>query len=163
MSASSDGSSRGAAALGAARALLLTLWAGATWTIGFVVAPLLFRWLEPTRAGDAAGALFSLQAAGSIVFAAAYGLLTRAQRGRDWPRVDRALVGATVLCVVIGYYALQPSMSAARVAMAAGEEGARAHFGLLHAVSGTLYLVQGVLLCVLVVRHALGPRPGPQS
>ncbi|CAN5382074.1 hypothetical protein BH10PSE17_BH10PSE17_33610 [soil metagenome] len=140
-------------ALAAGRALVLAFWAGMTWTIGFVVAPLLFRWLaEPAAAGDIAAQLFRWQAWSSLAIAALYLSVTAAMASRPrLTRTDAWLVAIVVACVLVGYFGLQPVMSATRLDMAAGVEGARSRFGALHAVSGVLYLVQALALAGLVV------------
>ncbi|CAN5117748.1 hypothetical protein BH09PSE6_BH09PSE6_33190 [soil metagenome] len=140
-------------ALAASRALVLAFWAGMTWTIGFVVAPLLFQWLaEPAAAGDIAARLFRWQAFGSLAIAALYLGVSAPAAARLRPtRMDAWLIAAVVLCVLVGYFGLQPLMSATRLGMAAGVDGARGRFGALHAVSGVLYLVQALALAWLVV------------
>ena len=44
----------------ALHALTLTVWAGALWTVGYVVAPVLFATLDKISAGNLAARLFSL-------------------------------------------------------------------------------------------------------
>lgn len=64
----------------ALRAIAVTLWAGGMWTIGFVVAPVLFARLpERTLAGLIAGKLFTLVAYIGIA-CAVYLLLYRLAR-----------------------------------------------------------------------------------
>jgi predicted permease len=160
MSVTSEvGHRRGAAILRGCQSLILAFWAGMTWTIGFVVAPLLFSWLaDPAAAGDIAARLFHWQAWMALPLAVVFvGLTLQLSPARRISRSTVWLSGVAIVCVLIGYFALQPLMSEARLAMAAGIEGGRMRFGALHAVAGVLYLVQGLALAVLVVTTALRP------
>ena len=58
------------------------------------------------------------------------------------------LVLGALFCTVLGYFALQPMMEAAR----AGQ--GRLGFGALHGISSALFALKGVLLLVLVWRGA---------
>ncbi|RDS99840.1 DUF4149 domain-containing protein, partial [Burkholderia contaminans] len=82
------------------------------------------------------------------------------QQGRlgssDYRRV-RWIVAAMVVCVLVGYFALQPFMNALRMAaMDAGTDIANSpyasRFGMLHGVSSVFYLVESVLGLMLIWR-----------
>ena len=60
-----------------------------------------------------------------------------------------------VLCVLIGYFGLQPLMAGLREAAGpAGvmEGAARTQFGLLHGAASLIYLLQSVLAAILVLK-----------
>ena len=67
----------------------------------------------------------------------------------------RIVIGM-LLCVVIGYFGLQPFMAEIRSAAAqAGgvmDEAMRMRFGVLHGVASLIYLVQSIAAIVLVVK-----------
>lgn len=139
------------------RLLIATLWVGSLWTIGYIVAPVLFATLfDRVLAGTIAGNLFRIEAWLSI--GCAIGLL-----GFLWPvhtgnqeklRLVR-LVAAMLLCTVIGYFALHPFMAGLRAA--AGPNGvmasnAKIQFGILHGVSSLFYLIESVLGVALILK-----------
>ena len=143
--------------LNLARTLLVTLWAGSLWTVGYLAAPLLFATLsDRTLAGTIAGSLFRAEAWLSL----ACGLLLLAIFRADTNLPSRTLctriVITMLLCVVIGYFGLQPFMAEIRAAagQAGGvmDEAMRMRFGVLHGVASLIYLVQSIAAIVLVVK-----------
>jgi hypothetical protein len=141
------------------RALLAALWGGSLWTIGYMVAPTLFATLpDRMQAGAIAGRLFSIEAWLSVACA----LLLLALQVR-WPHTDNArqrktvfvIIGAMLLCTLIGYFGVQPFMAALKEsAGAAGvmATGAAARFGILHGISSGFYLIQSILAIALVLK-----------
>jgi hypothetical protein len=151
--------------LSAFRLVLIALWCGLTWTIGYVVAPTLFRMLDnPALAGNLAGALFRFQAYASLLIGVLIMCLSaRAPGPRDAHRrlrsqTDVRLALAMLLANLLGYFALQPFMHAAREAMAADYAMAHGRFAALHAASAVAYLMQSVLGLWLLMRQS-GPAP----
>ncbi len=140
-----------------ARTLLITLWAGSLWTVGYLAAPLLFATL-PDRmlAGTIAGSLFRAEAWLSL----ACGILLLAIFRSDTTLQSRAIciriVIGMLVCVVVGYFGLQPFMAEIRVAAAqAGgvmDDAMRMRFGVLHGVASVIYLLQSVAAIVLVLK-----------
>jgi hypothetical protein len=139
------------------RTLLVTLWAGSLWTIGYLVAPLLFASLpDRTLAGTIAGTLFRAEAWLSL----ACGILLLAIFRADTNLPSRAtclrIVIGMLLCVVIGYFGLQPFMAEIRaVAAQSGgvmDDAMRARFGLLHGLASVIYLLQSLLAVSLVTK-----------
>ena len=152
--------------------LLAMLWVGSQLTIGYAVAPVLFASLERVVAGDIAAQLFRLEGTIGVVCGVLLlglsNVLTR--RGMVGYRRLRWILAAMLLCVLIGYFALQPFMNALRVqAMSAGMDVASSpyasHFGLLHGVSSVFYLVQSLLGAWLVwlLPSARGTLPQPRE
>ena len=139
-----------------ARILLVTLWAGSLWTVGYVAAPLFFATL-PDRmlAGTMAGMLFRAEAWLSLVCGVLLLAILRAEPERASGACQR-LVIAMLLCVLAGYFGLQPFMAEIRAAAAAAggvmDEAMRARFGLLHGVASVIYLIQSLLAVALVFR-----------
>ncbi|WDD93667.1 DUF4149 domain-containing protein [Burkholderia sp. FERM BP-3421] len=128
------------------------LWVGSLLTIGYAVAPVLFTMLDRTTAGSVAAQLFRIEAYVGCVSGVLLLMLANrfAQRGEAAYRRVRWIVAGMLVCVLVGYFALQPFMSALRIAaMEAGTDLAHsayaARFGLLHGVSSLFYLVESVL------------------
>jgi len=142
--------------LPAARLLVTTLWAGSLWAVGYLVAPILFSTLsDRVLAGSIAGSIFRIEAWLSV----GCGLVLLAMVVFDDASRERRsllrLIVVMLLCVVVGYFGLQPWMAALREA--AGPSGvmegaARTQFGILHGVASLIYLFQSVLALVLVLK-----------
>ncbi len=125
--------------------------------LGAMAAPAAFATLASPDAGRVAGRLFAQEAYLAIAMAVVLFALDRVRHRaavaagtRSAMSLDVVLVLGTVFCTVAGYFALQPLMDAAR------QGTGRWSFGALHAVSGSLYVVKGVLVAVLAWR--LAPR-----
>lgn len=133
-----------------ARLLLVTLWAGSLWTVGYLVAPTLFGTLaDRALAGTIAGSMFRVEAWLSLACGLALvGLLlaskdVTAQRRKMLVWVVLGMLG----CALLSHFGLQPVMAAMR------EAGERSTFGMLHGVSMVLYLVQSLMALFLVVKN----------
>lgn len=134
--------------------ITLTLWVGGLWTMGLVLAPVLFASFPRVYAGDIAGRLFTAMsflgmALGLILLAFATARC-RARVWRDW----RALVLLTMLLITLaGEFVLAQRMRTIRQAAAyhTQESPLRSEFNMLHGMSNGLYLVTAVLGLVLVV------------
>ncbi|HBO81040.1 MAG TPA: DUF4149 domain-containing protein, partial [Cupriavidus sp.] len=84
------------------------------------------------------------------------------RRGAERYRSLRWIVLAMLVCVLAGYFGVQPFMEGLKVKAQAlnlgvSESPYKAEFGMLHGVSSVIYLVQSVLALVLVWR-ASAPR-----
>ncbi|WP_175919099.1 DUF4149 domain-containing protein [Burkholderia pyrrocinia] len=139
--------------------LLSAVWVGSLLTIGYAVAPVLFKTLERITAGSVAAQLFRIEAILGVVCGVLLLALSNQQvrRGSSEYRRVRWIVAAMVVCVLAGYFALQPFMNALRVAaMDAGTDIANSpyasRFGMLHGVSSVFYLVESVLGLMLIWR-----------
>ncbi|BAX60425.1 DUF4149 domain-containing protein [Burkholderia stabilis] len=139
--------------------LLSAVWVGSLLTIGYAVAPVLFKTLERMMAGSVAAQLFRIEAILGVVCGVLLLALSNQQvrRGSSEYRRVRWIVAAMVVCVLVGYFALQPFMNALRVAaMDAGTDIANSpyasRFGMLHGVSSVFYLVESVLGLMLIWR-----------
>lgn len=137
------------------RTVLAALWLGLVVTLAAVAAPVLFADLERAQAGRLAGHMFRIEAFAALGLAAGLFLIERrlaALRMRAGQgsvlSVNLLLVLGALFCTVLGYFALQPMMEAAR----AGQ--GRLSFGALHGISSALFALKGLLLLVLVWRGA---------
>jgi hypothetical protein len=137
--------------------LLVLIWVGSALTIGYVVAPTLFAMLERSMAGDVAARLFRIEAFAGVacgVLSLALGNMLVRRGAADYRRL-RWLVAGMLLCVLIGYFSLQPFMDALReAARSAGLDLAHsayaARFGMLHGISTLFYVVETLLGLALV-------------
>lgn len=145
--------------------LLTLIWAGSQWTIGYLVAPVLFVALDRISAGHVAGRLFYDEAilgsvCGILLLALGNQMVSRGDlsyRRLRWP-----LLGM-LICTVIGYFAIEPFMNVLRTAAEAhgtdvGHSIYAARFGMLHAASTVFYGLQSLFALILVWRLPLAVR-----
>lgn len=141
--------------------IALTLWVGAIWSIGYIAAPVLFKY-SPTRmlAGNLAGEMFT--AVSYIGIACAFILITgllfkpaghRFKQWRLW------IILLMLLITLVGQFALSPMMQQLKhTGIAEGTEAAR-QFGRLHGVASILFLVNSLSGLILVIT-GLRPKSG---
>ncbi|MGI4850073.1 MAG: DUF4149 domain-containing protein [Janthinobacterium lividum] len=141
------------------RLLLVTLWVGSIWTIGYMVAPVLFSTLaDPVLAGTIAGKLFRIDAWFSLACVVILTVLVSAARRELSHKQHKAcllLLLGMLLCTLVGYFAVSPMMAALREA--AGPNGvmlsqAKTRFGVLHGVAGALFFIKSLFSAVLVFK-----------
>jgi hypothetical protein len=141
--------------------ILLTLWIGGMWTVGYIVAPTLFALLaDRALAGAVAGQLFSIMSyigllsAGILISGQCY--RARAAWRQNW-RFWILIV--MLLIIVIGEFYLQPLMAELKQAgLTEGSDNAR-QFGQLHGVASALFVINSLLGLGLVV---FGLRPSTE-
>ena len=125
--------------------ILLTLWVGSLWVVGFIVAPVLFTELnDRALAGSTAGTLFTVTsyiglASGSVLL-----LLNAVVRKRiNW----RALVLLGMLSLIlVGQFVITPMVVDLRLQGLTDTP----RFGQLHGVASVLFLLTSLLGLVLV-------------
>ncbi len=124
--------------------IVLTLWAGAVWTSGFVVAPMLFSVLDDRQlAGALAGEMF--HAVGWLGLACLLLLLcfeALARGARMWRRWRARLVALALFVTAVAHFVVRPLM--------AGMEAEAAAHGTLHGLASALQLLLSVIALVLV-------------
>jgi hypothetical protein len=124
-------------------AWLAGIWAGLMVGIGLIAAPALFAELPRADAGRLANRLFSIDATVGICLGAVLTIIA-AQLGRE--RAERGtgsrfgrellLALAALLCLVFGYYAVQPMMETALAG------GGPLSFAALHAIASTFFILR---------------------
>ena len=132
--------------------IILTLWIGSMWTVGYLVVPVLFSQLEDRAlAGMLAGQMFTIVSyiglvAGSLLLVREMIKYGRPSR-QHWHSVVLIIM---LVFIMIGEYVLQPQMAELK---AAGLEGEVAElFGRLHGIASVLYLVNSIFGLVLITR-----------
>lgn len=142
------------------RLLVATLWVGSLWTIGGLVAPVLFATLaDRVLAGTIAGNLFRVEAWLTVACGVLLILLFSYRTHDDSAPLRKTLLRFTLLmlaCTAAGYFCLQPFMASLREAAALTggvmSDSARTQFGILHGVSSGIYLIQGLLGVGLILK-----------
>jgi hypothetical protein len=128
--------------------ILLTLWVGSLWAIGYIAAPALFAKLEDRAlAGTLAAAMFEIVAYVGMVCAVLLLLSNQVRnpgRRLNW----RAVVLLVMfLLVVAGQFVVAPMIAEMRMA----ETSASPAFAQLHGVASFAYLITSLLGFALVV------------
>lgn len=133
--------------------ILLTLWVGGLWAVGYMVAPALFATLgDRALAGTLAGVMFQIIAYVGLVCGAlllVFNQLRSVGRRGNW----RALVLlAMLLSVLAGEFLLGPEIAGLR------DQGLSdsAQFARLHGIAASVYLLTSMLGLALVIA-------GPES
>lgn len=143
--------------------VLVTLWVGGLWIVGYLAVPLLFKGIaDPMLAGQVAGTMFSVLAwiglgAGCFLLS-----LLALARGRGVTREPLAWVLLAMLVLTaVGQFGIQPLMVELKtqawprhVMESAGADS----FRLWHGVSSILHLVLSALGLVLVLRWGREPK-----
>ena len=138
------------------QSIAVTLWVGAMWGIGYIVAPVLFSRLgDRALAGLIAGKLFSLIAWIGIG-CAVYLLLFRMVRygGSVFKQGVFWIVLLMLALVCAGEFGVQPIMAALKeeaLPKQVMESVLRDRFAAWHGVSSVLYIIQSLLGAALVV------------
>ena len=139
-------------------ALLAGVWAGVLACIGALAVPAAFATLASADAGRVVARMLTVEAYLSLALACVLFAIerTRSQRAAAAGTgsvfsANLVLLFGTLFCTVAGHFALQPMLAAARVGQGPWS------FGALHAVSGSLFAVKGLLVLALAWR--LGGSP----
>jgi len=131
--------------------ILMTLWVGGMWMVGFVVTPTLFQLIEDrTLAGTVAGKLFSITAYLGLVCG---GLLllnvlvfSESRFYKNW----RAWILVVMLIlIVVGQFVITPMMAEIRIAGLLAAD--KAQFDLLHRSASVLFMLTSGAGLVLVI------------
>jgi len=147
------------------KVLLATIWAGSLWTVGYLVAPILFGTLEDkVLAGTIAGSLFQAEAWLSLACGLVLVLLCKSTINEltidkllaKERKVVLLLIASMLACTLVGYFVLHPYMADLRVLMreAAGPAltAAQTRFGLMHGFSSVMYLLESLLAAALILK-----------
>ena len=127
--------------------VLLALWVGAVWAIGFIAAPSAFAVLDDRRlAGELASQLFTTTARAGLVAAAL--ILAGALWRGGWSELRRGrvrLVLAMAVLVAVGHFGLTPAMEALRAGGLEPGSVEAVRFSRLHGVASALHVAVAAL------------------
>ena len=139
--------------------LLLTLWVGALWAIGYLAVPTLFALLDDRiLAGMLAGRMFTLVSYLGLVCGTLLLLATVVRQGRGVLRSVRAwLLLVMLLLVAAGEFGLQPLMAQLKAQGLLEGSAQAVQFARLHGLASVLYLINSVCGLLLV---GLGEKSG---
>lgn len=142
--------------------LLLVLWVGGMWAIGYIAAPGLFSSLpdNPLLAGNLAGVLFKWIAWVGIV-SGIYLLVFRLGReGFQALKQSFFWIVLVMLLLTLGqHFGIQPIMQALKnqaLPHAVMESAFKSRFAAWHGVSSVIYLVESLLGVWLIWKSGLG-------
>lgn len=142
--------------LGAIERLVLTLWVGAIWSVGYLVAPVLFAMLDSRQlAGDIAGHLFHLVSYLGIACAAVFLTCVALAWKHTGPRLLLVTFILGMLCVtIVGEFYITPKMTALKL-QAAGEfvsgSDLQQRFLMWHRLASGLFVVNSLLGLLAIV------------
>ena len=123
--------------------ILLSLWVGGMWAIGYIAVPVLFATLEDkSLAGAVAGRLFTISGWTGFVAATLLGLLWLARQGSAvFKQIQfQLLLLALALLLVNLLYLQQQIVAAHQLADTSSED-----FALLHRAAGVVYMLVSVI------------------
>ncbi|MBN4078667.1 DUF4149 domain-containing protein [Gammaproteobacteria bacterium AH-315-C21] len=135
--------------------ILLTLWVGGTWTIGYIAAPVLFNFLDTDRqlagaiAGEMLRAMLTIGLICGVILlisGALSGLNAALKSWRWW------LIVAMLVIILVSLFGVHPMVAELKLQkdlMDAIEY--KSQFGKLHGLSAAIYLLLSILGLVLVV------------
>ena len=133
--------------------ILLTLWVGGMWAVGYIVAPTLFSMLEKTTAGNVAGQLFTITSYLGLVCG---GLLLIGVINRFGYQVTQNwmfwVLVVMLVIIIVGQFIIQPMM--AELKASGITDLNRSEFGKLHGVASVLFLINSLLGLALVINTA---------
>lgn len=131
--------------------LILVIWIGSMWSIGYVVAPTLFSSLQDrSLAGSIAGQLFTIVSYLGLLCAAllvVFEFKFANALSQPTHRLRFALLVLMLVLICIGQFLLQPMMAAVK----SGQSPALAlSFGQLHAIASVVFLCNSIAGLALV-------------
>ena len=141
--------------------ILLTFWIGAMWSVGYVMVPILFGYLDDRQlAGMLAGEMFSAVhvigvICGILLFAAAS---TRASAGRGALKSPQVWIIGVMLLVILVQFVVEPMMGHLKAQGLAEGTPQAAQFATLHGFAEVVYLINSLLGLALVVLSGRGNR-----
>lgn len=144
--------------------LLLTLWIGALWAIGYLAVPILFAMLDDRMlAGQLAGRMFTLVSFLGLFCGGLLLLGTLLRLGKGTLRNGRAwLLLVMLLLVAVGEFGLQPLMAQLKAQGLIEGSAQAVQFARLHGIASVLYLINSLCGLLLVAAgERLAGRVGP--
>jgi MFS family permease len=124
--------------------LLLTIWIGGMWVVGYLVAPVVFSLLaDRAVAGMVAGRVFHFMSVIGLVCGVSLLVLTLMQhQSGSWRRWQTWVLLGMLLLIALALFFLQPAIEALRDSGAAARSSTE--FKRLHGISSILYLLSSI-------------------
>ena len=129
--------------------ILLTIWVGGMWAIGYIVTPVLFQMLEKAVAGNVAGQLFSIVSYIGIFSAVALIINILVQYGFSSRHWQLWVLMVMLVVITIGEFVLQPMMVELKTLGLTGDNATE--FGRLHGAASALFLINSLAGLALVI------------
>ena len=141
--------------------IMLTLWVGGLWAIGYLAVPVLFSMLNDRQlAGELAGKMFSIISMIGLVFGVLLLIGAVYRAGDKWLRAWRVwMLSAMLAFIAVSFFVLQPMMQDLKAHGLIEGSAQAASFGRLHGISSMLYLMTSLLGLGLVIAGPGGKRP----
>jgi MFS family permease len=135
--------------------VLLTLWVGGLWAIGYIAVPTLFSLIEDkTVAGSLAGQMFHIMSYIGLVCGSLLLISVFVRNRLQW---QVWLLILMLVLVASSEFIIQPMMETLKAQGLVEGSPTKKQFGILHGVASSLYLI--VSLCGLsLVMFGLGGR-----
>ncbi len=134
--------------------LSITIWMGSTWTVGYLVAPVLFSLLDDRKmAGQLAGSMFTLVHMIGAVCGVLLLLMALYSHGRSFVQAWRVwvLLAMMLLMAVIELY-IRPQMLELKAQDMFSNPQLAAEFGRLHGASSVCYLINSLLGLLILIK-----------
>lgn len=129
--------------------ILLTIWVGGMWAVGYIVTPVLFQMLDKPVAGNVAGQLFTIVSYIGLFSAVALLVNILMQYGFNRRYWQLWTLTVMLIVIIIGEFVLQPMMMELKEMGLTGDNATQ--FGRLHAVASTLFLINSLAGLALVI------------
>jgi uncharacterized membrane protein len=138
--------------------VLMVLWVGGLWAIGYIAAPTLFAELSDRQlAGNLAGELFKWIAWVGIISGVYLLIFRLGRQGFQTLKQAYFWIVLVMLLLTLGqHFGIQPVMQALKdqaMPQAVMESAFRSRFAAWHGVSSVVYLIESVLGLILVWRY----------
>lgn len=144
--------------------VLVTLWVGSLWAIGYLAVPILFASLDDRMlAGMLAGKMFTVVS--FIGLGCGTALLAMAVMATQQFLKDKLVILLVVMLslVMVGEFVLQPAMAELKAQGLVEGSDVATRFGMLHGVASLLYLINsicGLVLLLMTGREPMGIKAG---
>lgn len=127
--------------------ILLTLWVGGMWAVGFVAVPTLFSVLDDRHlAGTLAGHILTAMSYMGFACGGLLLIIALARTGSGWLRSPRVWTLAVMLAIiVVGEYVLAPTIIELRGTGLVKGTAEAAQFARIHGIASTLFLINSLL------------------
>lgn len=129
--------------------ILLTIWIGGMWAIGYIVTPVLFQMLDKPVAGNVAGQLFTIISYIGLFSSVALTISIVVNQGFNSKHWQLLTLVVMFVIVVIGQFVLQPMM--VELKEAGLTDANRPEFGRLHGMASGLFLINSLAGLALII------------